>query len=173
MDLYDVVFEGKILPGKNFNTVKAEFAKLFKILSQQRVNKFFTGHPVVLKKSLTLEQAETYERALLKIGAYCQHKRVQEESSVATIDFDFTPPDKRQAAIVTQQDNNQPEVATKVESIAAIEFEYTPREQPKEPLAADIEVASEQQDKPVNNVSLSGLSLVPIVEKDPGEEPQG
>jgi hypothetical protein len=58
MDLYDVIFEGKILPGKNINAVKAEFAKLFKVSSEEKLNSFFSGHPVVLKKVISLEQAE-------------------------------------------------------------------------------------------------------------------
>ncbi len=51
MDLYNVVFEGKILPGKNINAVKTEFAKLFKVSSEKKLHSFFSGHPVVLKKS--------------------------------------------------------------------------------------------------------------------------
>ena len=51
MDLYDVIFEGNILPGKNINAVKAEFTKLFKVSSEEKLNSFSSGHPVVLKKS--------------------------------------------------------------------------------------------------------------------------
>ena len=40
MDLYDVIFEDKILPGKNINAVNAEFAKLFKVSSEEKLNSF-------------------------------------------------------------------------------------------------------------------------------------
>ncbi len=60
MDLYNVIFEGKLLPGKNLNTVKADFAKLFKVSSENKLNSFFSGHPVVLKKAVSLEQADQF-----------------------------------------------------------------------------------------------------------------
>jgi hypothetical protein len=71
MDLYDVIFEGKILPGKNINAVKAEFAKLFKVSSEEKLNSFFSGHPVVLKKAISLEQTEPSDYGTTGGGSCC------------------------------------------------------------------------------------------------------
>ncbi len=127
MDLYNVIFEGKILPGKNINAVKAEFAKLFKISSQKKLNSFFSGHPVVLKKAISLEQSDKYERALLGVGAYSHHKLIETVKPIESIDFDLTQAEDVQPVV----EDDVIEAAESIivfdkveEEVAAIEFEY-------------------------------------------------
>jgi hypothetical protein len=127
MDLYDVIFEGKILPGKNINTVKAEFAKLFKISSPKKLNSFFSGHPVVLKKAISLEQSDNYERALLGVGAYCHHKLIETEKPIESIDFDLTQAEDVQPVVeddvIEAAENTTVDDAVE-EQVTAIVFEY-------------------------------------------------
>lgn len=167
-----MVFEGKLLPGKNINTVKDDFSQLFKVLSKDKVNSFFSGHPVVLKKAITLDKAETYEHALLKIGAYCYHRPVEVEQSVGALDFEFTPVEEAPAEVETEAvDSVEDGVSAEIEEVAAIEFEYTAPE-PEAPVAKE-ELAAEEgeQQAPLADSSpLSDLSLLPIEEQQSGEE---
>ena len=133
MDLYDVIFEGKILPGKNINTVKAEFYKLFKITSPKKLDSYFSGHPCVLKKAISLEQADKYERALLGAGAYCQHKLIEGENPVESINFESTriqqsqPAGKGDVAASAEHDSADDAVE---EEVSAIEVECRINEEP-------------------------------------------
>jgi hypothetical protein len=133
MDLYDVIFEGEILPGKNINTVKAEFAKLFKISSQKKLDSYFSGHPSVLKKAISPEQADKYERALLGIGACCQHKLIAGESPVESIDFESTRVEQSHPAgkgdVAASAENDSADDAV-LEEVSAIVFEYKVDEEP-------------------------------------------
>jgi hypothetical protein len=146
MDLYNVVFEGKILPGKNINTVKAEFSKLFKISSPKKLDSYFSGHSCVLKKAISLEQVDKYERALLGVGAYCQHNLIEGERSVESVEFESTEVEKSQPAgkddEISTAENDSTE-DTVEEGVAAIEFEYSADEEP-DPVSQD-EVAESGQ----------------------------
>jgi hypothetical protein len=146
MDLYNVVFEGKILPGKNINTVKTEFSKLFKISSSKKLDSYFSGHSCVIKKAISLEQADKYERALLGVGAYCQHNLIEGERPVESIEFESTQVEKSQPADkddeISSVENDSAE-DTVEEGVAAIEFEYSADEEPE--LVSQDEVAEPEQ----------------------------
>jgi hypothetical protein len=149
MDLYDVIFEGKILPGKNINTVKAEFSKLFKISSPKKLNSYFSGHSCVLKKAISLDQVDKYERALLGIGAYCQHNLIEGECPVESIEFKSTQVEQSQPAgeddEISSVENDSADGAVD-EGVVAIEFEYS----------TDEELGSVSQDEVAEPEKTSG-----------------
>lgn len=157
MDLYDVIFEGEILPGKNINTVKSAFARLFKISSQKKLESYFSGHACVIKKSISLEQAHKYEQALLGIGAYCQQKLIAKKAAVESIDFEATQISTDEAGekdeAAASVDNSSEDESTE-EASAAIDFEYNVTDTPEpisqaEIVQADstIEDSSEEPDE--------------------------
>ena len=64
----DIVFRGDLVAGKNILEVKEGLISRFKLNSQD-VEKMFSGRPVVLKKGLTEDAADTLRAAFFKVGA--------------------------------------------------------------------------------------------------------
>lgn len=168
MDLYDVIFEGKILPGKNIKVVKAEFAKLFTISSPKKLDSFFSGHPVVLKKAISLEQSDKYERALLGVGAYCHHKLIEKEKPIESIEFELTQAEDVQPAVeddvVEPAENTAVDDTVEEEVVAAIEFEYGAAEElgtmsedevvESETVSGELEASGDKQPVDENSVAI-------------------
>ncbi len=67
-ELFNVIFRGDIVPGQVLADVKARFAQLFK-LDQAKVDAYFTGKPVVLKKDCDRATADKFKAALQQAGA--------------------------------------------------------------------------------------------------------
>ncbi|MBF0458730.1 MAG: DUF4013 domain-containing protein [Nitrospirae bacterium] len=69
-NLYNVIISGGISTGFEIEAVKGSFARLFKT-DKARVEKYFTGKPIVLERSLTREAAEKYKKAVFSTGVIC------------------------------------------------------------------------------------------------------
>ena len=65
---FDLVYAGAILSGYTEEQVTANFVTHLKIPTA-KAEKLFSGKRVVLKKSLSKEKAEIWQKKLLKIGA--------------------------------------------------------------------------------------------------------
>ncbi|SHK46993.1 hypothetical protein SAMN02745216_03500 [Desulfatibacillum alkenivorans DSM 16219] len=70
-DRYTLLFSGQVAAGRAPQEVKANLAKMFKA-TPDRIEKMFTGKPVIIKKGLTSEQAMKYQLAFEKAGAICR-----------------------------------------------------------------------------------------------------
>ena len=68
---YSLVFNGEIADGFDRDQVKQNFARLFK-LGAERLEQTFSAPRVVLKRGLTLEDAERYLNKLNLLGALVQ-----------------------------------------------------------------------------------------------------
>jgi len=66
-DLFDVVFFGILLPGKDKDTALANLAKLFKT-EPTKLTSLFAGGRKVIKGKVTQETAEKYLSALTNVG---------------------------------------------------------------------------------------------------------
>lgn len=75
---YEIVFRGDIAIGQALEQVKGRMAQLFKLAPTQ-VDKLFTGKAVILKKNLSKEQAEQYQKAFAKTGALVTVKQSARE----------------------------------------------------------------------------------------------
>lgn len=73
----NVIFRGDIVLGHNLAEVKARFAQLFK-LPPEKLDTYFSGRPVALKKSCDLVTAEKFKQALTQIGCIVQIKPADE-----------------------------------------------------------------------------------------------
>jgi uncharacterized membrane protein YjgN (DUF898 family) len=85
---YDVVFNGEVLPGFMLESVKTAFSDLFKI-SEERVEKIFSGARVTLKSGLEQGAAQKYQRTLESVGAVIllnAQPQAKIEDSVESID---------------------------------------------------------------------------------------
>lgn len=80
--LYNVVFKGQLIEGFDLDSVKLAFAQAFK-LDTVKSEKFFTGKPVVIKKSIDQEKAHLYRKRLAKFGALVELHQLDMTSDTA------------------------------------------------------------------------------------------
>ncbi len=68
---HTVISEGITLENKNSETVKKNVAKIFKT-DVAKVECFFSGHPRVIRKNLSLPEAQKYKEIIQKTGLSCR-----------------------------------------------------------------------------------------------------
>lgn len=88
-DTYSIVFRGDILPGFSFDQVRGDIQTLFN-LDDQRLTQLFSGRPLSIKKQLTREQAELFQKRMAAIGAQVSIRA--EDSETAPERADRPPP---------------------------------------------------------------------------------
>jgi hypothetical protein len=69
--LYNVIFEGKVAPGKDLESVKKAMMNLLKMESQG-IERIFSGRPISLKNGVNATTAEKYQKAIEAAGAFCK-----------------------------------------------------------------------------------------------------
>ncbi|MGY0218335.1 DUF805 domain-containing protein [Endozoicomonadaceae bacterium StTr2] len=99
---YRIVFKGQLQPDHKQETVRHNFARLFKI-SEAQLNQMFSGKPVILKKGLSRNEARHYEQAIARAGAHCLVMPVAEPETRTKV---YLKPDPPQT---TTRNNNSPE----------------------------------------------------------------
>ncbi|MGB2248851.1 MAG: hypothetical protein ACPH3N_14335 [Alcanivorax sediminis] len=80
---FHVVFAGQLVKGADPDTVKANLGRLFK-MDAARVEKLFSGQPVVLKKDADQATAMKFRAALKQAGAECVLKPLEGEMAEST-----------------------------------------------------------------------------------------
>lgn len=78
--LYNVVFRGEILDGRDPEEVKAKLAVMFKV-TPEKVEQLFSGKPVVIAHKVDGPQAQRYRDAFEKAGARCEVGSVEGNDS--------------------------------------------------------------------------------------------
>lgn len=68
---FDLVFRGEVQPGHDPDKVKKKLASMLK-LDSGRIEGFFSGDPVVIKKGLDKATAAKYQGAIGRTGAVCE-----------------------------------------------------------------------------------------------------
>lgn len=68
---FAVVFSGQLVDGAERDSVRDNLAQLFKV-EPAKVEKMFTGKPVLIKKDLDEAKANNYKAALAKAGAIAE-----------------------------------------------------------------------------------------------------
>ncbi|NQD35738.1 hypothetical protein HPT27_01810 [Permianibacter sp. IMCC34836] len=79
---FEVVFDGRIVPGRDLAEVKANVANLFKA-KPEAIERLFSGQPVTIKKDLDYPAALRYIAALKEAGALARFKQQEGGPSVA------------------------------------------------------------------------------------------
>ena len=92
-DRYTVIFEGRIMPGKNVERVKDRLKSALKT-DEQGLAKLFSGNPVAVRKDADLATAERYKKVFAAAGAFCDIRNEHDPSAqTATApDTDSAPP---------------------------------------------------------------------------------
>jgi len=73
-DRYNVIFEGRLMPGKKVEVVKQRLQSALKT-DDEGISKLFTGGPVAVRKNTDLATAEKYRRVFTAAGACCEIRR--------------------------------------------------------------------------------------------------
>ena len=73
-DRYTVIFEGRIMPGKNTGMVKEQLKSALKT-DDQGIAKMFTGKPVAVRRNTDLATAEKYKQVFAAAGAFCDIRK--------------------------------------------------------------------------------------------------
>lgn len=68
---YKVLFEGKIKPEQEEESVKINLASLFKA-DEVRIKRLFSGKPYAIRKELSEKDARKYEKAIIQAGGLCR-----------------------------------------------------------------------------------------------------
>ncbi|MCP5208094.1 MAG: hypothetical protein H7A01_12870 [Hahellaceae bacterium] len=69
--MFELIFEGEVVPGASVDTVKSNMQQLFKASAEQ-IAVMFSGQKVVLKNKLDKPTALKYQAVLKKNGAMCR-----------------------------------------------------------------------------------------------------
>ncbi|WP_165954242.1 hypothetical protein [Seongchinamella unica] len=83
MNRFNLTFWGEILPGKDPEQVKARFARLFDITDPERLEHFFTGETIILRRNLDRKVAGEYYHKLHKLGVEAELVKVTGEVPLA------------------------------------------------------------------------------------------
>jgi uncharacterized protein YbjQ (UPF0145 family) len=74
---YNVIFEGKVLPGKDVDSVKKALMALLKA-DTKAIDHLFSGKPMVIQKNVNEATGEKFRKAFERAGALCAVEPVQE-----------------------------------------------------------------------------------------------
>ena len=69
--LYKLIFEAQIQPGFKEKVVKKNLQALFKA-DKEKMQRLFSGDPVIVRKNLPEDKIRQYEKAMIKAGACCR-----------------------------------------------------------------------------------------------------
>ncbi|MEP5568728.1 MAG: hypothetical protein ABJN62_12885 [Halioglobus sp.] len=107
MNRFNLTFWGEILPGKDPEQVKARFGKLFGIDDPERIEHFFSGETITLRRNLDRKVAAEYFHKLHKLGVEAELIKVE-----TSIDAPPAPrPSAPETPSATGSDSNQWETA--------------------------------------------------------------
>ncbi|NRB40582.1 MAG: hypothetical protein HRU20_19295 [Pseudomonadales bacterium] len=128
---FNIIFQGKVLPGFEHNKVVHALANVLKISSAEKQQQLLSGKKFILKKSVSADVAETIINKLAKLGAECEMEAREPIATVRTeplLSFDQDDSDGDTAvAEITQTVN-----ATKTQQHTASTLSLTPIDSPAE-----------------------------------------
>lgn len=134
-DNHSIVFRGDILPGFSLEQVRGDLKTLFN-LDEQRLAQLFSGRPLTIKKQLSREQAELFQKRMAAIGAQVS---IRAESD-----------SEQPASPMARDDTADPPLATGAESEQGMSLA---------PVGADVLRDNERSQHRPAQVSTDHLSL--------------
>ena len=87
MNRFNLSFKGEIQPGKDPRQVKARFGKLFGIDDPARIERFFSGETILLRRNLDRKVAAEYFSKIRKLGAEAELVKVTDQAERAAEDL--------------------------------------------------------------------------------------
>jgi len=89
-DQYNVIFKGEVLDGFKLESVRRNFAKVFK-LEPEKVDSYFSGKALVLRKKVDHKTAYKFKSSLAKFGAAVELKRIAPDIAPALDELSLVP----------------------------------------------------------------------------------
>jgi hypothetical protein len=83
---YKIIFNGEIVPRHDVERVKNNLAALFGT-DASALDSLFEGRLVIIKKGLTLEEADNYREAVERVGGYCIIERMDEPARASVVNL--------------------------------------------------------------------------------------
>jgi len=83
---YKIIFNGSIVPRHDVERVKNNLAALFGTTASA-LDGLFEDRLVIIKKGLTLEEADRYREAVERVGGYCIIERLDEPARASVINL--------------------------------------------------------------------------------------
>ncbi len=68
--LYKIEFDGELSEGATEEEARIQLRKIFK-LDKNKIDRMFSGEPLILKRGIPRQDADKYKKAFLKIGLVC------------------------------------------------------------------------------------------------------
>ena len=105
---YNIVFEGKTVPGKEIDLVKKALMNILKA-DDQGIDRLFSGKRVLIRKNVEAATAKKFQKAFEDIGAVCNLEQVKVSGEVSAsnqhegVEMTEVDSGKNQAAPVSAQ----------------------------------------------------------------------
>lgn len=86
MNRFNLSFRGEILQGHDPATARHNFARLFAIRDARRIEQFFSGQPVVLRRNLDPKRAATWQLRLRGLGLQAELVKQADTSAAPAVE---------------------------------------------------------------------------------------
>jgi len=151
-DLFEIVFRGDIAPGADLDNVKKRLQVLFKA-DTGRVDRMFSGRPVVIRSGLNQADVNRYQQAMEKSGALVQVRPVYGAFDTVSDTVSGRSTKDSQPAAVDKLDQNV-DVSEAESASSGSHWGLTP-------VGADVLQDSEKRHHEDLDVDTSSISLAP------------
>jgi len=99
---YNIVFEGKTVPGKEINLVKKALMNILKA-DDQSIDRLFSGKRVLIRKNVEAGTAKKFLKAFEDVGAVCNLEQVKVSGEVSA-------PNQQEGIEMTEADSGKNQV---------------------------------------------------------------
>ncbi len=99
---YNIVFEGKTVPGKEIDSVKKALMNILKA-DDQSIDRLFSGKRVLIRKNVEAATAKKFRKAFEDIGAVCNLEQVKVSGEVSA-------PNQQEGVEITEADSGKNQV---------------------------------------------------------------
>jgi uncharacterized protein YbjQ (UPF0145 family) len=108
---YNIVFEGKTVPGKEIDLVKKALMNILKA-DEQSIDRLFSGKRVLIRKNVEASTAKKFRKAFEDVGAVCNLEQVKVSGEVSA-------PIQHEGVEMTEADSGKTQ-AVKPESVQSV-----------------------------------------------------
>ena len=114
---YNIVFEGKTVPGKEIDLVKKALMNILKA-DDQSIDRLFSGKRVLIRKNVEAATAKKFQKAFEDIGAVCNLEQVKVSDEISALN-------QQERVEMTEADSgkNQAEKPVSAESVRTADGE--------------------------------------------------
>lgn len=96
---YNIVFEGKTVPGKEIDLVKKALMNILKA-DDQSIDRLFSGKRVLIRKNVEAATAKKFRKAFEDVGAVCNLEQVKVSGEVSA-------PNRHEGVEMTEADSGK------------------------------------------------------------------